>query len=154
MHPAMQRRRHRLMARRTTRRRTPRRGLATAFLVMIGVFVIFVGGTVAATAGGLLAAYNFFATGLPDPRLLDDIELPASTYVYDRTGKTLLARFECQNREQVSFGQLPDAIVDATVAAEDRTFWTNDGVDYRAVAAAALANLEYALSACIRPLQG
>ena len=130
------------MARRTTRRRTPRRGLATAFLVMIGVFVIFVGGTVAATAGGLLAAYNFFATGLPDPRLLDDIELPASTYVYDRTGKTLLARFECQNREQVSFGQLPDAIVDATVAAEDRTFWTNDGVDYRAVAAAALANLE------------
>jgi peptidoglycan glycosyltransferase len=116
--------------------------MATAFLVMIGVFVVFVGGSVAATAGGLFAAYSYFASGLPDPRLLDDIELPASTYVYDRTGKTLLARFECQNREQVSFDELPEAIVDATVAAEDRTFWTNDGVDYRAVVAAAMANLE------------
>ena len=142
MHPAMQRRRHRLMVRRTTRGRAPRRGLATAFLVMVGVFVLFVGGSVAATAGGLLAAYNYFESGLPDPRLLDDIELPASTYVYDRTGKTLLARFECQNREQVSFDALPEDIVNATIAAEDRTFWKNDGVDYYAVAAAAMANLE------------
>ncbi|HSM38005.1 MAG TPA: transglycosylase domain-containing protein, partial [Candidatus Limnocylindrales bacterium] len=130
------------MTRRTTRRQAPRRGLATAFLVMIGVFVLFVGGSIAGTAGGLLAAYNYFQTGLPDPHLLDDIELPASTYVYDRTGKVLLARFECQNREQVAFSELPDDIVNATVAAEDRTFWTNDGIDYYAVAAAAVANLE------------
>lgn len=142
MHPAMQRRRHRLMVRRTTRRGAPRRGLATAFLVLMGVFVLFVGGAVAGTAGGLLAAYNYFQSGLPDPRLLDDIQLPASTYVYDRTGKTLLARFECENREQVRFRELPENIVNATVAAEDRTFWTNDGIDYQAVVAAALQNLE------------
>jgi membrane peptidoglycan carboxypeptidase len=142
MHPAMQRRRHRLMARRTTRRGAPRRGLATAFLVLTGLFVLFVGGAVAGTAGGLLVAYNYFATGLPDPRLLDDIQLPASTYVYDRTGTVLLARFECENREQVDFAELPDDIVNATVAAEDRTFWTNDGIDYQAVVAAGLANLE------------
>ncbi|MGH2456882.1 MAG: hypothetical protein ACRDHD_11580, partial [Candidatus Limnocylindria bacterium] len=93
----MQRRRHRLLVRRTTRRGSPRRGLATAFLVTLGVFALLVVGSVAGTAGGLLAAYNFYSTGLPDPRLLDDIELPASTYIYDRTGETLLARFECQN---------------------------------------------------------
>ncbi len=142
MHPAMQRRRHRLMVRRTSRRAAPRRGLATAFLVLLGVFALFVVGSVAGTAGGLLAAYNYFATGLPDPRLLDDIDLPASTYVYDRTGTVLLARFECQNREQVQFDELPDHIVDAAIAAEDRTFWTNDGIDYYAVAGAAVANLE------------
>ena len=68
--------------------------------------------------------------------------MPASTYVYDRTGTQLLARFECENREEVRFGELPDSIVDATVAAEDRTFWTNDGIDYTAVARAALANLQ------------
>ncbi len=130
------------MVRRTTRRGAPRRGLATAFLVMTGLFVLFVGGAVAGTAGGLLAAYNYFESGLPDPRLLDDIALPASTYVYDRTGKTLLARFECQNREQVTFGELPSDVVNATVAAEDRTFWSNDGVDYQAVAAAVVQNLE------------
>jgi membrane peptidoglycan carboxypeptidase len=138
----MQRRRHRLMARRTTRRGAQRRGLATAFIVTLGVFALLVVGSIAGTAGGLLAAYSYFASGLPDPRLLDDIEMPASTYVYDRTGNTLLARFECQNRERVSFEELPAHVVNATVAAEDRTFWTNDGVDYYAVAAAAVANLE------------
>jgi membrane peptidoglycan carboxypeptidase len=142
MHPAMQRRRHRLMVRRTTRRRAPRRGVATAALVVFGVLMLLVVGSVAGTAGGLLAAYNYFATGLPDPRLLDNIELPASTYVYDRTGKVLLARFECQNREQVRFDEIPSDIVDATIASEDRTFWTNDGIDYYAVAAAAAQNLK------------
>lgn len=142
MHPAMQRRRHRLMIRRTTQRRSPRRGLATFLIVAVGVFVLFVGGTVAGTGAGLLAAYDYFATGLPDPHIIDGIDMPASTYVYDRTGTVLLARFECENREEVRFAELPDSIVNATVAAEDRTFWTNDGIDYTAVARAALANLQ------------
>jgi len=130
------------MIRRTARRRNPRRGLTTFLLASVGVFVLFVGSMAAGTAGGLLAAYQYFATGLPDPLLLDGIELPASTRVYDRSGTILLARFECENREQVRFAGIPDSIVNATVAAEDRTFWTNDGIDYSAVVRAALANLE------------
>jgi membrane peptidoglycan carboxypeptidase len=142
MHPAMQRRRHRLMIRRTTQRRSPRRGLITFLSVAVGVFVLFIGGTAVGTGAGLLAAYDYFATGLPDPHILDGIEMPATTYVYDRTGTVLLATFECENREEVTFSELPESIVNATVAAEDRTFWTNDGVDYTAVARAALANLQ------------
>jgi membrane peptidoglycan carboxypeptidase len=142
MHPAMQRRRHRLMIRRTTQRRSPRRGLATFLMVVIGVFVLFIGGSIAGTGAGLLAAYGYFSSGLPDPHIIDGIAMPASTYVYDRTGTQLLARFECENREEVKFAELPDSIVNATVAAEDRTFWTNDGIDYTAVARAALANLQ------------
>ncbi len=130
------------MIRRTTRRRSPRRGLTTFLAVMLGLFVLFVGATAAGTAGGLLAAYNYFAAGLPDPHILDGIQLPASTYVYDRTGTELLARFECENREQVTFDELPDFVVNATIAGEDRTFWTNDGIDYTALARAALANLQ------------
>jgi len=108
---------------------------------MLGLFVLFVGATAAGTAGGLLAAYQYFAAGLPDPHILDGIDLPSSTYVYDRTGKVLLARFECENREQVTFDEVPDYVVNATVAGEDKTFWTNDGIDYSALARAALANL-------------
>src|ERR687898_1709870 len=98
MHPAMQRRRHRLMARRTTRRRAPRRGMVTAFLVLVGIFALSIAGTFGGTAGGLLLSYNSVYASLPAGHLLDGIDLPASTYVYDRTGKVLLARFECQNR--------------------------------------------------------
>ena len=71
----------------------------------------------------MLLTYNSVYASLPDGRLLDGIQLPASTYVYDRTGKRLLARFECQNREQVQFDEVPKNIVNAAVAAEDRTFW-------------------------------
>ena len=60
MHPAMQRRRHRLMIRRTTHRRGPRRGLATFLIVTLGVFFLFIGGTVAGTGAGMLAAYDYF----------------------------------------------------------------------------------------------
>ncbi|HET6819657.1 MAG TPA: transglycosylase domain-containing protein [Candidatus Limnocylindria bacterium] len=128
--------------RRTTSRRAPRRGMVTAFLVLVGLFGLSVLATIGGTAGGGLLAYNAVYSSLPDGHLLDGIQLPASTYVYDRTGKVLLARFECQNREQVSFDEVPKDVVNASVAAEDRTFWTNDGVDYPAIVRAALANYE------------
>ena len=45
----MQRRRHRLMARRTTRGRAPRRGAATVLLVLLGRFGLSIAGTVFGT---------------------------------------------------------------------------------------------------------
>ncbi|HEX7197360.1 MAG TPA: transglycosylase domain-containing protein, partial [Candidatus Limnocylindria bacterium] len=143
MHPALQRRRrHLMMTRRTTRRGGRRRGVATFLLVTMGVFGLMFAGSILGTAGGMLAAYNYFASDLPEPTVLNGIEPPQSTYVYDRTGNELLARFECQNREAVTFSTLPDVIWQATVASEDRTFWENNGVDFQGIVRAALANLE------------
>ncbi|HEX2221231.1 MAG TPA: transglycosylase domain-containing protein [Candidatus Limnocylindria bacterium] len=141
MHPAMQRRRHRLMVRRHHAvGASRRRGLAGFFFVTFAVIGLMFVGTIAGTVGGLFAAYNAIAATLPDPRVIDTVDLPESTLVYDRTGKTLLARFECQNRDAVAFDEIPKHLVDATVSIEDRTFWTNDGIDYYAVARALYAN--------------
>ncbi len=142
MHPAMQRRRRQMLTRRGARRGSQRRGLLLGFLVVFGLFGVLIGGTVLGAGAGALFAYNYFATGLPDPQLLDEVPLPQSSLVYDRTGTVLLARFECQNRESVRFDEIPDVIVDATVASEDQTFWTNSGVDVQAIARAAYANLQ------------
>ena len=131
-----------MMTRRTTRRGSRRRGLATLMLVTLGVFGLMFVGSVVGTAGGMLAAYTYFASDLPEPNVLDDIVPPQSTYVYDRTGAVLLARFECQNRDAVAFEELPEDIWQATVASEDRTFWENNGVDVQGIVRAALANLE------------
>ena len=88
MHPALQRRRrHLMMTRRTTRRGSQRRGLATFLLVTLGVFGLMFVGSIMGTAGGMFAAYNYFASDLPDPNVLDGIEPAESTYVYDRTGR-------------------------------------------------------------------
>ena len=130
-----------MLTRRNTRRGSQHRGLILAFLVVFGIFGVLVGGTVLGAGAGALMAYNYFATGLPDPHLLDSVPLPQSSLVYDRSGTVLLARFECQNRESVRFDQIPDVVVNATVASEDQTFWTNNGVDFPAIARAAYANL-------------
>jgi membrane peptidoglycan carboxypeptidase len=143
MHPALtRRRRHLMMTRRTVRRGSQRRGLATFLLIALGVFGLTFVGSVMGTAGGMFAAYTYYASDLPEPNILDGFEPAESTYVYDRTGTTLLARFECQNREAVAFDELPDVIWQATVASEDRTYWDNNGVDIQATVRAALANLE------------
>ena len=81
-----------------------------AFLVVFGFFGVLVGGTVLGAGAGAIFAYNYFASGLPDPNLLDDVPLPQSSLVYDRTGTVLLARFECQNRESVTFGEIAKSV--------------------------------------------
>src|SRR5256885_3758566 len=97
MHPAMQRRRHRLMIRRTTSRSGRRKGLTTVLLAIAIFIVALIGGSVLGTGGAMFAAYNYFAADLPAPNILDDIQPPQSTPVYDRSGKVLPARFACHN---------------------------------------------------------
>ncbi len=129
------------MIRRTTGRRGRRQGIATFLIALALVVVAGIAGTVIGTGGALLAAYNYFAADLPAPKILDNIQLPQSTLVYDRTGKVLLARFECQNRESVTYKDVPQVVIDATVAIEDKTFWTNSGVDVASTIRAFMANL-------------
>ncbi len=124
------------------RPRSPRRGFATALIVLFGSFALLIGGSLFGTAGGMLAAYAYFERDLPDPHILEHVPLAESSYLYDRTGKTLLARFECENRESVTFDDVPQVIIDATVASEDRTFWTNPGIDIGGIARAAYVNLQ------------
>ena len=53
---------------------------------------------------------------------------------------TTIATLRVANRTDVTFDALPPVLIDAVVAAEDRSFFTHDGVDVRAIGRAALAN--------------
>ena len=63
------------MSRRTTRRGSQRRGLATFLLVTFGVIALTFVGSIMGTAGGMFAAYTYFASDLPDPNILEPWEL-------------------------------------------------------------------------------
>ncbi len=92
-------------------------------------------------AAGGVALFVSLSRNLPDPTLLERIELPQASIVYDRTGTTQLARFGEFNRSTVGFDQLPKALVDATTAVEDRTFWDNAGFDTLGIIASAIDGL-------------
>jgi membrane peptidoglycan carboxypeptidase len=93
-----------------------------------GLFAIILA-TGALLLMGAGAALAFFAGDLPSPQDLAKAPLAQSTKVYDRTGTQLLYQFSEENREVVSYDEIPQMLIDATVSAEDKSFWTNPGVD-------------------------
>jgi penicillin-binding protein 1C len=70
----------------------------------------------------------------PLPRLFQ------TTYVYDRNGVQLAELFEEGRRTWVSLDRMAPELLEATVATEDVTFYTNLGVDPFRIAAAAWSN--------------
>lgn len=76
-----------------------------------------------------IAGFVFYEnTELPDPNA--DFGTQTSR-VYYRDATTSLGSLAIQNRTIIAYAEMPQSIKDAVVAAEDRTFWSNQGVDLR-----------------------
>jgi membrane peptidoglycan carboxypeptidase len=63
-----------------------------------------------------------------------------TTNVYYAGGKSKIGRFATQNRESIPLADMPKVMQEAVVAAEDRTFWTNKGIDPKGIIRAAFSN--------------
>jgi membrane peptidoglycan carboxypeptidase len=99
-------------------------------LMVAGVTVVSAGAIVVGGAAGVTLAT--LEEGLPDVRAFRDLDFAEATVLYDRKGKTELARFWEERREVVEFEDIPPLMLDATTATEDDTFWSNPGVDLEA----------------------
>ncbi|WFE35819.1 transglycosylase domain-containing protein [Micromonospora sp. WMMD975] len=93
---------------------------------------------VALLAGAGLVAGGYYFDSVPTPT---DLKLPESTTVYYADGRTPMAKLGAQNRTIVPYEAMNDSAKQAIVAAEDRTFWTNRGIDVKGVLRAAWANV-------------
>lgn len=103
--------------------------LASAFAALgVAVVAVFVG------------AYFYVEPSLPEASGLRNIEIQIPLTVYSRDGR-LMAQFGEQKRTPVDFGQIPELVVDAFLAAEDDTFFEHPGIDYTGIARAAFAYL-------------
>jgi membrane peptidoglycan carboxypeptidase len=98
---------------------------------------------IAVGAGTFLAvlAFAVVAATLPSADEFVRENLPLPTKVYARDGTTLLYEFAEERREPVKYDELPKQVVAATISAEDRTFWTNPGIDVGGILRAALRDL-------------
>ena len=82
--------------------------------------------------GGFVYLYK--TTPIPDPN--KDFQTQTS-FVYYSDGKTELGSYATQNREIIPLTQMPHDLQNAVVAAEDRTFCTNSGIDPKGIVRAA-----------------
>jgi len=73
---------------------------------------------------------------LPTPSKLASLHASESTKILDRNGSVLYATGE-EHRTVINSQDIPDTVKQATVAAEDATFYTNHGLDFKGIARAA-----------------
>jgi membrane peptidoglycan carboxypeptidase len=114
-----------------------------ASIALLTLLALAGAGVASVVAGGAagIALLDSMGNDLPDVSRFEDLDFAQPSNVYDRTGTVLLARFQVERRRVVSFEEIPDKVLDATIAVEDRTFWENEGYDPNAIVAAVIENL-------------
>ncbi len=132
------------MRRRRARTKTRRAGPLLARLTLGSLAIIaglLVSG-VGVAAASAVTVYNYYAKDLPAPGEIvkQTNQQFKTTRIYDRTGTVLLYEiFDPQggNRTVVPLDRIPANLKNATIALEDRNFWTNPGFDWYAILRAA-----------------
>lgn len=85
-----------------------------------------------------LVIYSIFLVKLtndiPSPDRLSHLATPSTTEFYDRNGKLLYRLYEGRNRSKVTLSELPQYLIDATIAIEDKRFYQHHGVDISGIA--------------------
>jgi 1A family penicillin-binding protein len=106
--------------------------LLATFLAVV-VFVAALG------FASVMGLYAYYARDLPDPGTLSHRQLFQTARIFDRNGKLLqeLNDPESGRRTLVTLGDIPKVAQQATIAAEDASFYDNPGFDPRAVVRAA-----------------
>jgi membrane peptidoglycan carboxypeptidase len=115
-------------------------GAGIGSLASIAGIVVAVSALLAATAAASM--FSFFSADLPAAHDLETAPIPLSTFIYDRTGEHLLYRLEDERRELITLDLVPEKMQQATTAIEDKTFWTNPGIDLGGIIRAAQANAQ------------
>lgn len=100
-----------------------------------GILFTFLG-LIIAGLGTFLVAY----AALTVPQA-DQVALAQTTTVYYSDGTTEMGRMSQVNRKIIDSSTLPDYVAHAVVASEDRTFYTNSGVDLKGIGRALINNI-------------
>ena len=133
-----------LMRKRHINRTYAAGGLAPRLMIVASVLFILLAMLV---SGGTGSAYAYYQAQLPLLNGIAQHSLFQTTHIYDRNGKLLYELYDHQQnrgrRTYVNYSDVAPLLVKATIATEDHTFWTNNGVDYGGLVRAGVANLQH-----------
>src|SRR5260370_2963921 len=113
-------------------------------IALVSLIVISSTGLVA--TAGTIGVVDYFAGDLPSIESLQSTKLNQTTRILDRNG-TLIEALYHENRTVVPLSKISVKLQRATIDTEDRTFYSNSGVDYRRMAIAIAYNLPHHSSA-------
>ncbi len=132
---------NRILMRKRHRQRHMVRNTVAPRLVITGVVLTLILFSLFSTSAG--AAYAYYQAQLPAISGLANHALFQTTHIYDRNGHLLYQLYDPKygRRSYVNYNDINKTLINATVAAEDHTFWTNSGIDIQGIVRAAYSNL-------------
>ena len=89
----------------------------------------------------LPATFLMFISDLPKLSNLSVNYIPKTTKILDRNGNLLFEVYANQNRTIVKLSKIPQSLTQATIAIEDKDFYSHDGFDIRGIVRAAYVDL-------------
>ena len=122
--------------------RRRRRGSSTPFAIGQKLKYFSIGAVFALLFVGLPLGIIFGVRSLPDPNKLTLDDVPQTTKIYDRHHVLLYQIYATQNRTLVKLSHMPTFLKEATIAIEDKNFYSNPGFDVVAIVRAAVADLK------------
>ncbi len=102
---------------------------------------MFIAGLVLALFGVSTVAgvFYFFSRDLPKLDRLSDYKPKLKTKVFSSDDK-LIGEFYVENREMADMDEVPQSMINAIIAAEDKSFFRHSGIDFVGILRAAIAN--------------
>ncbi len=104
-------------------------------ILAIVVVVIFIGANLYLyrDSGKTLRGYSEEAREIVENSTADDFMFASTSYIYSDNGTKLAELAEDTDATFLTYEEIPEDVIDAFVSVEDRTFWTNSGVDYKGI---------------------
>ena len=100
----------------------------------------FIAGVTLLFVGALAIYIVYRSISIPNPNAAFQAQT-STVYYSDGTHVGYLGTFAVQNQHSIPLAQIPVSMQNAVVSAENRTFWTDRGLDPRGIARAAWSNL-------------
>ena len=104
---------------------------------------VFAGGTIMFFVGATCAAavLFYFSKDLPDYSQLQDYEPAVMTRVHASDG-SLLAEYAKERRLYLPIQAIPKSVINAFIAAEDKSFYEHNGIDFSGIARAGVSYVQ------------
>ena len=116
--------------------------IAAAIIGLILFFTLVNTGIIAALFFVGSSVVASFTKDLPDIKDFSPIENALTSRIYAADGKMIGTLHGEQNREIVTFEQMPEDIVNAVISIEDERFYQHNGIDFEGIVRSLLINLK------------
>ena len=106
--------------------------IAIKWLLIICIVLVMIGGCIVLVKYiPMYHRYDIYAQQIMKDSMPEDFQIDQSSTIYNQNGNPIVVLHEGADLVYLPYEDIPKHVIDAFVAVEDQTFWTNSGVDYR-----------------------